>query len=135
MNAERKDDSFVQRLIRASMPNPNRPRLPDELEREFVDIDTRSAAVYADLELAGARVQQFLAAEGTEPADDGGAVPIAIDPEAEASLANHVAAARLSAQVLADLATDETEVVVAENDLEAELSDNRTFVRPATQRG
>ena len=135
MNPKRDDDSFVQRLVRASMPNPDRPRLPDELEREFVDVDARSAAVYADLELAGVRVQQFLAAEGTGPADDGSAIPVAVDAEAEASLANHVAAARLSAQVLADLATDETEVVVAENDPEAELSDNQTFARPATQSG
>jgi hypothetical protein len=37
-------------LVERSAPNPDRPRLPEEWERQLVEIDAKSAACYASME-------------------------------------------------------------------------------------
>jgi hypothetical protein len=49
----------IKVLIERSAPNPDRPRLSDEVERALVEVETKTAAAYADNENRVARKRRL----------------------------------------------------------------------------
>ena len=77
----------LQKLVKRSRPDTSRPRMRDEFEDRFVEVDANSAACYAELEDLSDRFANLAADLRAE--SERNAAPIAeIDPEE--SLVYHV---------------------------------------------
>lgn len=50
----------TRHLVRRSAPNPYRPRLSDEDELAFAEVDSRAAAAYAEIEDVTDRMQRLV---------------------------------------------------------------------------
>jgi hypothetical protein len=57
-------------LIKQSSPNPNRPRLPEEVEIRLHDLERESASCYAGLEDASDKFRKIAATIAGGPDDD-----------------------------------------------------------------
>jgi hypothetical protein len=49
----------IKILVERSAPNPERPRLPEDIELQLQEIETKSAACYADNENRVARLRKL----------------------------------------------------------------------------
>lgn len=78
-------------LVEKSMPNPHRPRLPDDLEARLLDIDRKSAACYAQLEAVAGELEEL------ELNIEHAAIPLPVPPDSDLSTMNHIDDARSAA--------------------------------------
>jgi len=77
----------VMALVERSAPDPDRPRLSDEWERQLAEVDVKSAACYASMEDLSDQLDRLAADLGGGAVDDGVVVEQADDQD---SLVFHV---------------------------------------------
>jgi hypothetical protein len=84
-----KDSRRIAKIVEASAPDPDRPKLADEYERALYESDRARAGCYAELEAVTAQLKVV-----ADELASGDGIPLDIDEEEENSLVTTIESVR-----------------------------------------